>query len=160
MEIRRTTRADWRAFRDLRLRALATDPDAFGATLAEASGRSDDEWRDRAEPADGVVFLAGADGGFVGMAMGGPAPGRPDAAGLYGMWVAPEARGQGLGAALIEAVEGWARSVGYAFIGLGVTTGNEAAIRLYERQGFADIGDRYPLREGSDLEIRIMGKPL
>jgi hypothetical protein len=31
---------------------------------------------------------------------------------------------------------------------------------LYTRSGYADIGDRYPLREGSDLMIRIMGKPL
>ena len=54
----------------------------------------------------------------------------------------------------------WARSVGYAFIGLGVTTGNAPAARLYEKQGFADIGDRYPLREGTELTIRIMGKPL
>ena len=45
-------------------------------------------------------------------------------------------------------------------MGLGVTSTNEPAIRLYTRMGFIDIGDTYPLREGSDLVIRIMGKPL
>ena len=76
------------------------------------------------------------------------------------MWVAPEARGQGVGAALVAAVEGWARGKGYVRMGLGVTSTNEPAIRLYTRMGFIDLGDTYPLREGSDLVIRIMGKQL
>jgi len=45
-------------------------------------------------------------------------------------------------------------------MGLGVTSTNEPAIRLYTRMGFIDLGDTYPLREGSDLVIRIMGKQL
>jgi ribosomal protein S18 acetylase RimI-like enzyme len=160
MSIRRVTKADWQAFRQLRLRALTADPDAFGETLVEALGLTDDEWQARADPPDGVVFLADGNDGPVAMAMGGPAPGRPDTAGLYGMWVAPEMRGQGLGPALIDAVEDWARSAGYASIGLGVTVGNVPAIRLYKKQGFDDIGDRHPLREGTDMLIQIMGKSL
>ncbi len=45
------------------------------------------------------------------------------------MWVAPEARGSGVGAALMDAVESWAREAGYENIGLGVTTVNAPAVR-------------------------------
>ena len=152
---------EWEALRDLRLRALESDPDAFGDTRERALADDDATWRRRADRPDGAAFVAVTDDGrFVGMANGGPAPGRSDAAGVYGMWVAPEARGQGLGAALLEAVEGWARSAGYDLIGLGVTTTNEAAIRLYASRGYVDLGERHPLRDGTDLVIELMGRPL
>ncbi len=76
------------------------------------------------------------------------------------MWVAPEARSQGVGSALIEAVEAWAREAGYENIGLGVTTTNLAAIRLYTAKGYSDTGDRMPLRDGTDLLIQIMARRL
>jgi ribosomal protein S18 acetylase RimI-like enzyme len=45
-------------------------------------------------------------------------------------------------------------------MGLGVTTSNGRAIRFYERLGFVDSGRRYPLRAGTDLQIRIMTRRL
>ena len=160
MGIRRLRPDEWQELRALRLRALEADPDAFGGSLTEATERSDVDWQARAGSADHATFVADAHDGLVGMATGGPAPDRPAIAAIYGMWVASEARGHGIGAALIDAVEAWARSAGYTSIGLGVTTTNAPAIRLYERSGFADTGERYPLREGTDLVIQIMGKPL
>ena len=46
VEIRRISIDQWEVLRDLRLRALAEDPDAFGMTFGDASGQSDAEWRD------------------------------------------------------------------------------------------------------------------
>src|SRR4051794_13206646 len=113
------------------------------------------------DPATGWHGVAATDDGlFVGMANGGPAPDHPEFAAVYGMWVAPEARGQGIGGALLDAVEGWARETGYDRIGLGVTTTNEPAIRLYAGHGYADLGQQLPLRDGTDLVIQLMGKPL
>jgi ribosomal protein S18 acetylase RimI-like enzyme len=157
VEIRRLRPDEWPALRALRLRALASDPDAFGETLADAEAHPDEEWRRRADDPSAPTFVAEAPSGLVGMVMGGPAPDERPAAALYSMWVAPEARAQGVGGALIDAVVDWARSAGYPAIGLGVTTTNAAAIALYARKGFADIGERYPLREGGDLEIQVMG---
>ena len=161
IEVRRVRPDEWVSLRDLRLRALGTDPDAFGDTHERAVTDDDATWRARADRPGGATFVAVAPGGnFLGMAGGGPAPNRSDTASVYGMWVAPEARGQGLGVLLLAAVEDWARLTLYEVIGLGVTTTNEPAIHLYTRAGYADIGDRHPLREGSDLMIQIMVKAL
>jgi len=163
VEIRRADLEDVAQVRELRLRALESDPDAFGETLERARTRPEADYADWiGSPENGMFVAADTDGSLVGMAVGAPAPvdDRPRPAALYAMWVAPEARGQGVGGALVDAVEGWARRMGYERIGLGVTSTNEPAIRLYTRMGFVDLGDTYPLREGSDLIIRIMGKPL
>ncbi|HEX2229661.1 MAG TPA: GNAT family N-acetyltransferase, partial [Candidatus Binatia bacterium] len=38
---------EWETYRDLRLRALADSPDAFGGTLAVEKRRRDTEWANR-----------------------------------------------------------------------------------------------------------------
>ena len=158
--VRRLTADDWQALRAIRLRALADAPDAFGSTLEREASGPDDAWRDWAGRGDRTVVLAKRDGVAVGIASGGPAPAEERAAGLYAMWVEPEARGTGVAELLVDAVEAWARGAGYAEIGLGVTVGNDRATALYERLGYRDTGARMPLREGSPLEIRIMRKRL
>ena len=161
MEIRPVRPDEWEAHRDVRLRALGSDPDAFGETLAHALTEDDASWRRRVKRPDGQAFVAVADDGrFVGMASGGSAPDHPEFAAVYGMWVAPEARGHGVGAALLRAVEGWARETGYSHIGLGVTTTNASAIRLYATAGYSELGQEMPLRDDTDLVIQLMGKAL
>jgi ribosomal protein S18 acetylase RimI-like enzyme len=144
---------DWRTFREIRLRALADAPDAFGTTLAQAEGLPDDVWRERAE-GPGPTLLVLEDGRPV--AMGGlfplPAEGR---AMIWGMWTAPEARGRGLGSRLLGQLVARARARGLEVF-LHVTEGNEAARRLYLEHGFAPTGEWEPLREGSDLRIELL----
>ena len=156
MTVRRLRPDEWRAYRSIRLQALNDAPDAFGATFAGEVLRSDEEWQRRAARSDGAVFVADSPDGLVGLAGGGPAPGMSNVAGLFSMWIAPGARRQGLGSQLIEAVRDWAIEAGYATLGLGVTTTNAAAIALYRSFGFTDTGDRFPLRDGTDLTIQIM----
>ena len=161
MEVRRIGIDEWEALRDLRLRALAEDPDAFGMTLDDGIRPIRDGMARLDRLAQRGFFAAVADdGSFVAMAVGAPVDDRPGAAGLFGMWVAPEARRAGIGTALVGSVEDWARTAGYERVGLGVTMTNTSAIRLYERSGFVDLGERHPLREGSDLTIQIMAKTL
>ena len=166
MQVRRLESDEWERFRTVRLRALADAPDVFGATLAEESALTETDWRRRLEAPDRAAFVVettgshGGHGDIVGLATGGPAPDLPNVAALYGMWVAPEARGQGNGEALVDAVKAWATEAGFPTLGLGVTTTNAPAIALYERTGFTDTGDRYPLREGTGLTIQIMVMPL
>jgi len=147
MHVRAVRPDEWRELREIRLRALADSPDAFGATLAEVEGDPDETWRLRADRPGGIAVVAADEAErFVGMASGGPAPDGMDIAAIYGMWVEPAARGQRIGEALILALADWAGKAGYETIGLGVTLGNAPAIALYERLGFVDTGDRYDQR--------------
>jgi GNAT superfamily N-acetyltransferase len=69
----------------------------------------------------------------------------PSRLALVGMFVVPDARGRGIGQALVEAVTGWARTRGAAALCLWVVTTNRRAIALYERCGFRPTGRRQPL---------------
>lgn len=82
---------------------------------------------------------------------------------LFQVWVAPEARGRGVAAALLDEALGWARSRGTRVVHLGVNSANAGAIRLYERAGFAPIGEPYLMREGAphmeqEMRLDLSGK--
>ncbi len=130
----------WERVRAIRLRALREDPDAFGTTLAQDAVRPPEVWRERLAGGATATFLVRSAGADVGLAVGSPFRGREGAAGLFAMWVAPEARGKGVGDRLVEAVVLWARSIGYERVLLEVADENAAAIKLYERHGFAPTG--------------------
>lgn len=55
------------------------------------------------------------------------------------MWIAPGARGRGLGAALLTALEEQARSLGMAVVRLDTNEGLTPAIELYTSRGYAPI---------------------
>jgi RimJ/RimL family protein N-acetyltransferase len=57
-----------------------------------------------------------------------------------GVALRADARGLGLGAALMRVGIGWARSVGIRKLTLGVFATNERALRLYRTLGFAEEG--------------------
>jgi ribosomal protein S18 acetylase RimI-like enzyme len=130
---------DWELWRTLRRAALADSPDAFGSTIAEWTGVGDVEarWRDRLVSVPFNV-IAALDGSPSGMASGTtPQDGEVQ---LISMWVAPEARGRGIGDELIEAVVRWASHSRAEQIALDVRIGNDRAISLYRKNGFLDDG--------------------
>ena len=88
-----------------------------------------------------VAGSAGACGQDVAVARGAPDDHDPQVAWVISVWVAPEARGQGFGAAVIEAVATWAAASGRTVLKLGVGDFNEVAIALYERLGFQPNGE-------------------
>jgi GNAT superfamily N-acetyltransferase len=156
---------DWAAFREIRLRSLLDSPDAFGSTYGEESSQTERAWRDWAAGRWGggvAVAFAGRDptGAVVGTATGAEFEAEPGVAHLYAMWVAPDARGAGVGRALVEEVVTWARGRGCGRLVLSVTESNRNARRFYEACGFADTGERRPLRGGSDLDVLILAKTL
>jgi dihydropteroate synthase len=155
--VRQLRPEDWRAWRELRLRALADAPDAFAETLAEAQVRGDEAWQALAAPRPDVAQLvAERDGAPAGMAVAVIDPEDPARAKLYAMWVAPEARGAGLGRALVDAALRWTRRRAALELVLRVTDGNEPARALYAGCGFRDTGEGSPLREGGELRCRVM----
>ena len=156
---------DWAAFREIRLRSLLESPDAFGSTYGEESSHAEPAWRDwaagRWRGGTALAFAVRDRGGaVVGTATGAEYEAEQGVGHLYAMWVAPDARGAGVGRALVDAVIAWARARGCSSLVLSVTETNDGARRFYEACGFADTGERHPLREGSALDGLIFAKPL
>jgi GNAT superfamily N-acetyltransferase len=157
----RRLRADEHALlRDVRLRALRDAPLAFGSTLAREEAFTTAEWRRRAAAGaagdEQAAFVVEPD---AGLAIGRLDDDDPAAAGLYAMWVAPQARGTGAGRALVEAVAEWATGRGARTLHTSVTEGNPAGAALYAAAGFVDTGRREPLGH-SDAVVAILERPL
>jgi GNAT superfamily N-acetyltransferase len=57
------------------------------------------------------------------------------------MYVVPDARGRGLGRALLEALEELARDLGYTVARLDTGAKQPGAQRLYERSGYVPVGN-------------------
>jgi GNAT superfamily N-acetyltransferase len=155
---------EWRTYRDLRLRALADSPDAFERTLAQEEGRPNTEWASRlasgVESRLDLPLLAVVDSEPIGLTWGRIESSNLDVANLYQMWVAPKYRGLGAGEMLLKAVIDWARAANASYLALGVTCGNNPAMRLYLRAGFKPVGEPEPLRPGSELLAQAMRLPL
>lgn len=136
---------DAAAFQALRLCGLRESPEAFGSTYEEEAGVPLDQVAARlARGGEDVVFGAvDSEGVLVGVAGL-----RRDShrkarhrAHVWGMYVAPEARGRGLGRALLEALIAHARTLaGVERLTLSVVPGNQAARSLYLRLGFIPYG--------------------
>lgn len=151
--IRRLQAQEWPAYRALRLRSLAEAPYAFGSSLATEEAWRPELWMARLHAAAtsgrDCPLVAEANGVLRALVWAKCDAEEACAVNLFQMWVAPEARGRGVAAALLQDAIAWARSIGAQRIRLGVVGGNEAAARLYARAGFRDVGAPAPLRPGS-----------
>jgi GNAT superfamily N-acetyltransferase len=162
------TAQEWPAYRALRLRSLANAPDAFCSSLALEESWAHELWMARLMAAS----VSGRDCPLVAEAddstdqpMLGLLWAKCDAedagiVNLFQMWVAPEARGRGVAAALVDEAVAWARSIQARLVRLGVVSGNQAAIQLYTRKGFGMVGTPEPTRPGSARLEQTMHLPL
>lgn len=162
--IRRIRPGEGRLLRDVRLRALKTDPDSFAASYDQAKSRDDRLWEDIAVGAasgdEETIFVIEHDEGFAGMVGAFAREDEPATRNLYGMWVAPEARGSGLGEGLVDAVIEWSRSVGAEEVKLWVVESNTPAVSLYEKTGFVPTGEAQPLPSNPKLTDTRMSRSI
>lgn len=80
----------------------------------------------------------------------------PDERGVWGMWVAPEARRRGIGRDLMVAVQNWSEQVGAVRMVLWVVETNEPAVTLYRSLGFSETGETQALPSDDSLvEIKL-----
>ena len=138
---RRLQTGDYSELRDLRLRALAGEPSAFGSTFEREEAFAEATWKDRLA-AGGNPHFGGFDasGALVGLAVGMIDPTDLVVAHLVGMWVDPSARRSGLGVELAGLVIDWAIGRGARTVHLWVTGGNHRAEALYAKLGFVRTG--------------------
>jgi len=142
--IKRIGRQDWRALRDVRLRALATDPAAFIETHEHASTFPDERWQELAIPTERQAsFAFEHDGRFDGLVSCFIAD-DPSTVFLVAMWLAPEVRGTGGARELVESVVQWARIGGASRVALSVEGDNPRAARLYEKCGLVETSNPPP----------------
>jgi putative acetyltransferase len=100
------------------------------------------DWMSRAYSAPRCAYFVVEDGAARVIGGGGVAPlegGDADTCELRKMYFLPEARGRGIGAAMMARCLDAARGAGFRRCYLETLTGMDAAMRLYERSGFARI---------------------
>jgi GNAT superfamily N-acetyltransferase len=107
----------------------------FTAMLADEAGR------------DAVLVAEAPDGRVVGMieVLRQPDPPehqilRPEPSAQVHTVVLPDARGLGVGAALLKAAERWATDRGITYLSAGIHHRNVGAVRFYGRHGYTDAG--------------------
>jgi putative hydrolases of HD superfamily len=154
MEIITLGAGDEDRYREIRLRALKDAPKAFASTFEREVAFDHEVWTSRLTGDAVVNLLAQADDRPAGVTSV-----RIEENGtshLLGMWVAPEARGRGVGRLLIDAAVRWAREHHIATMVLWVTEANQSARSLYEKNGFRPTGGRQPLpSDSSYMEIEL-----
>ena len=142
IEIRRLAQgdaADVARYRDIRLEALSTSPEAFGSNYEVENAQPLGWFADRLGSA--TVLGAFRDAELVGIAGFAVQQGQKRAHKglLWGMYVRPGARMSGIGRRLIEAILEVARQH-VELIQLTVVQDNARARRLYASLGFVDYG--------------------
>lgn len=134
--------ADLDAFLHLRREAVASEPFSFAASPEDDHASSPAFVRE-ALGAPGRAIVGAFDAGLVGVAGIYRHERRKEAhkATIWGVYVAPAARGRGLGAALVSAAVAVARTWdGVRQVHLIVSARTPNAARVYERLGFVRWG--------------------
>lgn len=155
----------WDLYRAVRLEALATEPQAFGTTYAEALAKPESYWRSRLEESQADArcrLLFAMEGGWpVGLV--GAYPGEDEhTVNVISMYVRAPYRGVRVAgellASLLDDLEG---CEGVQFLELVVHPTQAVAIALYRRFGFRLVEVMETQRsDGTPLQRWRMKRPL
>jgi RimJ/RimL family protein N-acetyltransferase len=137
--IRQFEERDWPLLKQIRLKALKSDPGVFGSNFAKESGMSDDEWRGWLTNLDAVSFGIFDDDkiiGMTGIAIHRDDPTRKTAI-LWGSWLEPAYRGRGISEQMYKVRIEWAKKHPICEkIIVSHRASNTASERANQRQGF------------------------
>ena len=131
----------WTRLRDIRLRALKENPEAFGATHAEESKLTEQGWRDRFKKEDYLIgSIEKEDVGtlYIEVLKGDHGA----TCWIGGCWTDPNYRGFGVMKSLFEYIDLNSNEKGWQRQGLGVWVHNQNAIKAYEAIGFSVAGQK------------------
>lgn len=152
-KIRPMRPADWEGVRRIYREGIATGHATFET---EVPGR--DAWD--AEHMEACRLVAELDGSVVGWAALCPVSGRCVYAGVaeVSVYVAREARGRGVGGALLERLVRSSEEEGIWTLQAGIFPENEASVALHRSRGFRVVGTREKLGrlEGRWRDVLLM----
>jgi ribosomal protein S18 acetylase RimI-like enzyme len=136
VKLRRLDGSDAPTFRAIRLEALHSHPEAFGASWEDEHVQPESRFAERLESGH-VIGAISSDGTLVGTIGISRSYGQKTRhiGSIWGMYVRPTARGKGLARMLLAAA---IDEVGTSLksLRLSVEAKNDIAIRLYESMGF------------------------
>jgi len=160
VEVVRLPVEDWQQYRELRLRALKEDPEAFSSAYADGLNQPDEFWKQRlAEAAAGErawILFGRQEDRLVGMIGTFIAEDTPDIATIVSVYVPKEARGQGMSTRLMqEMLRVLSAKPALKKVRLSVNVTQHAAIKLYRRFGFLEIA-REPSTTGAGQAVQLM----
>jgi GNAT superfamily N-acetyltransferase len=165
-DIRQVVEIDWNAISTI-YRAMLTDtPTAFCETIQEIERRTDSDWKslvaEWAEGSHAVAFIAEDAAGYCGFVRAEATDLRisPASVLVRNLWTAPRQRGRGLGRALMNAVEQWARQHQAERVTLSVTEENHTAFDFYLAIGYHDTGRRAPAGSAPNRTVSVLAKAL
>ncbi len=146
---------EWERLREIRIRALIENPEAFGANLAEVKAQSKEVWLKLYEKEDYLV--ASINGVDVGMLYIEVLKGDHGATcWIGGCWTDPKFRGNGVMRAIFNYIDKHAQEKGWIRQGLGVWVDNLVAINSYKSLGFTFAGEKMPgSKEGKFFQHMI-----
>lgn len=146
----------WKLYRQIRLEALQTDPQAFGSRYEDMIQQPDSFWQgrllDAQEGQKNWLLFARGSAGLAGM-IGAVTTEDPTVVKIIAVYVRPDFRGRGIGSLLMHAilvVVGKQKAFQKAV--LGVNSVQTAAVGLYHRFGFEVVGEE--VETSPDGEIR------
>ncbi|RED66278.1 GNAT family N-acetyltransferase [Cohnella lupini] len=136
---------DAQAYQELRLGSLTVNPEAFGSTYEREANFSMETVIERVKPTNDkfVIGAFDASGSLVGIVtfMRDNGLKTVHKGNVYGMYVAPEQRGKGIGKSLmLELLKKAKEIAGLEQINLTVVSDNDSAKKLYESVGFEAYG--------------------
>ena len=131
---------EWERLRDIRLRSLKENPEAFGARLEIVSAFTESQWRDEFSKLTHLVATTNQvdistmtieilEGDFGATCW------------IGSCWSDPIFRGKGALRAMFEYLDQYADTRGWSKQGLGVWIDNDSAITAYEKLGFVAMGE-------------------
>jgi GNAT superfamily N-acetyltransferase len=132
---------EWERLKQIRIRALTANPEAFGAKSTEVMSQPKDDWLKLYEKEDYLIASSG--GVDVGMLYIEVLKGDHGATcWIGGCWTDPDFRGIGVMRSLFNYIDDHASEKGWQRQGLGVWADNLVAINSYKSLGFAFAGEK------------------
>lgn len=128
---------DWQKFREIRLKGLQTDPQAFGGTFESESQENEEYWKERFSNPERCFYAA--ENGNIFVATAGSKKIAEDNWMIIAVYTLPEFRGKNISQELINHLVDEAKIKGATKVSLMVNPIQESAVKLYEKMGFKTI---------------------